>query len=130
MADPGRPLFGCTGADWVRAGLNLPMLEKLCHHRASSWITRVPGFRKPTWYLLIRWAPVIAVRRRVKMRSNSGVTRRTSKVWATSFAFGRPNTGDGHLRNLLRVRATVQPEQQDSAAIWRAVMVSILMGLC
>src|ERR1700739_1096699 len=130
MADPGRPLFGCTWADWVRAGLNLPMLEKRCRHRASSWITRVPGFRKPTWYLLIRWAPAIAVPRRVKMRSNSGVTRRISKVWATSFASGRPSAGYGRLRNLLRVKATEQPGQQDSATTWRAVMVFILMGLC
>src|ERR1700748_1184788 len=106
------------------------MPEKRCLHRASSWITRVPGFRKPTWYLLIRWAPVIAVRRRVKMRSNSGVTRRTSKVWATSFAFGRPNTGDGHLRNLLLVKAMEQPGQQDLATIWRAVTAFILTGSC
>src|ERR1700751_5065538 len=106
------------------------MPEKRCPHLASSWITRVHGFRKRTWYLLIQWGPAIAARRRVKMRSNSGVTRRTSKVWVTSFASGRPSTGDGHPRNLLLVRATEQPGQQDLATIWRTVTAFILTGSC
>src|ERR1700760_2474752 len=102
------------------------MPEKRCRRLASSWITRVPGCRKRTWCLLIRWEPATAVRPRVKTQSNSGATRRTSKVWATSFASGRPNTGDGHPRNLLLGKAMEQPEQQDLAIIWRAVTAFIL----